>query len=63
LRLFALNGTFFCDFYKKAIHLISFYSIILAEEWMQDYNYSRPHEALGGKTPMEYRALPAACCY
>lgn len=36
---------------------------ILAEEWMQDYNYSRPHEALGGKTPMEYRALPAACCY
>lgn len=35
---------------------------ILAEEWMQDYNYNRPHEALGGKTPMEYRALPAACC-
>ena len=35
---------------------------ILAEEWMHDYNYSRPHEALGGKTPMEYRALPAACC-
>ena len=37
---------------------------ILAEEWMQDYNYNRPHEALQGKTPMEYRsALPAACCY
>lgn len=35
---------------------------ILAEEWMQDYNYNRPHEALGGKTPMEYNALPAACC-
>lgn len=34
---------------------------ILAEEWMQDYNYSRPHEALNGKTPMEYKALPAAC--
>lgn len=35
---------------------------ILAEEWMWDYNYNRPHEALQGKTPMEYRfALPAAC--
>ena len=35
---------------------------ILAEEWMQDYNYHRPHEALKGKTPIEYRgALPAAC--
>jgi putative transposase len=35
---------------------------ILAEEWMHDYNYNRPHEALKGKTPMEYRgALPAAC--
>ena len=37
---------------------------ILAEEWMQDYNYNRPHEALQGKTPMEYKyALPAACCH
>lgn len=27
---------------------------ILAEEWMDDYNYNRPHEALKGKTPMEY---------
>jgi putative transposase len=27
---------------------------ILAEEWMHDYNYKRPHEALQGKTPMEY---------
>lgn len=36
---------------------------ILAEEWMQDYNYNRPHESLEGKAPMEYRdALPAACC-
>lgn len=34
---------------------------ILAEEWIQDYNYRRPHESLGGKTPMEYDALPAAC--
>ncbi|GEM66508.1 hypothetical protein SMI01S_01140 [Sphingobacterium mizutaii NBRC 14946 = DSM 11724] len=34
---------------------------ILAEEWLQDYNYKRPHESLGGKTPMEYDALPAAC--
>lgn len=36
---------------------------ILAEEWMQDYNYNRPHDALNGKTPVEYKALPAACCY
>lgn len=35
---------------------------ILAEEWMRDYNYNRPHEALGSKTPMEYNALTAACC-
>lgn len=34
---------------------------ILAEEWMQDYNYNRPHDALDGKTPAEYRALPAEC--
>jgi putative transposase len=28
---------------------------ILAEEWMQEYNYSRPHKSLKGKTPMEYK--------
>jgi putative transposase len=26
---------------------------ILSEEWMKDYNASRPHEALGGKTPLQ----------
>ena len=34
---------------------------ILAEEWIRDYNFNRPHQSLGGKTPMEYDALPAAC--
>lgn len=29
---------------------------LLAEEWVTDYNSKRPHEALGGKTPLEYRA-------
>ncbi|WP_442591324.1 transposase [Pedobacter sp. AW31-3R] len=29
---------------------------ILAEEWVADYNSMRPHEALDGKTPLEYRA-------
>jgi len=29
---------------------------ILAEEWVTDYNTKRPHETLGGKTPLEYRA-------
>jgi len=29
---------------------------ILAEEWLTDYNSKRPHETLGGKTPLEYRA-------
>ncbi|MCX2481856.1 IS3 family transposase, partial [Pedobacter sp. MC2016-15] len=29
---------------------------ILAEEWVQDYNSKRPHEALDGKTPLGYRA-------
>jgi len=27
---------------------------IKTEEWRIDYNYSRPHEALNNKTPMEY---------
>jgi len=29
---------------------------ILAEGWIADYNSKRPHEALGVKTPLEYRA-------
>ena len=29
---------------------------LLAEEWVSDYNLKRPHEALGGKTPIQYRA-------
>ncbi len=28
---------------------------VLANEWMKDYNYSRPHEALGGVTPNLYK--------
>ncbi|MGX1640474.1 integrase core domain-containing protein [Sphingobacterium sp. NPDC055431] len=34
---------------------------ILAEERIQNYNYKRPHESLGGKAPMEYDSLPATC--
>jgi len=30
---------------------------ILADEWMDDYNYNRPHESLGGVTPDYYRQL------
>ncbi|WP_428330552.1 integrase core domain-containing protein [Mucilaginibacter sp.] len=29
----------------------------LADEWMEDYNYNRPHEALGSTTPSSYRQL------
>jgi len=28
---------------------------ILSEEWMQEYNYTRPHEALKGKSPIQYK--------
>jgi len=28
---------------------------ILAEEWMDEYNHQRPHEALRGMTPVEFR--------
>lgn len=30
---------------------------ILADEWMEDYNYNRPHEASGGVTPDYYRQI------
>ncbi|SHM68997.1 integrase core domain-containing protein [Chryseobacterium polytrichastri] len=29
---------------------------LIAEEWVNDYNSKRPHEALEGKTPLEYSA-------
>ena len=29
----------------------------LADEWMQDYNYKRPHEALGGLTPDNFKQI------
>lgn len=35
---------------------------ILAEEWMEDYNYKRPHEALKGQTPIQYKQ-EAECGY
>ncbi|HVW98286.1 MAG TPA: integrase core domain-containing protein [Mucilaginibacter sp.] len=30
---------------------------VLADEWMEDYNYSRPHEALGGITPDLFKRM------
>lgn len=37
---------------------------VIAEEWLQDYNCNRPHEALEGKTQIEYNnILPAAYCH
>jgi transposase InsO family protein len=26
---------------------------VLAEEWMDDYNYHRPHDALNGRSPID----------
>lgn len=30
---------------------------LLTEEWMDDYNYSRPHDALQGRSPMDMLAV------
>jgi len=30
---------------------------ILAEEWMDDYNYNRPHDALEGRSPIDMLAV------
>jgi hypothetical protein len=29
----------------------------IAQEWMEDYNEERPHEALGSLSPNKYKAL------
>jgi putative transposase len=29
----------------------------IADEWMTDYNYNRPHKSLKNKSPMEYKLL------
>ena len=35
---------------------------LLAEEWMEDYNYKRPHEALGNRAPITFK-LNQECGY
>jgi hypothetical protein len=32
----------------------------LASEWMHEYNYERPHSALGNKTPIEFKLWRAS---
>ena len=45
---------------REVLNAYSFYDLNQAREvlhqWLVDYNYNRPHQALGNKTPSEYAA-------
>jgi len=45
---------------REVLNAYAFTDIQQAKEnihkWMEDYNYNRPHQALGNKTPVEYAA-------
>jgi putative transposase len=49
------NGT--CR--RELLNANLFYSLDhareLASEWMHEYNYERPHSALGDRTPIEFK--------
>jgi putative transposase len=51
------NGSFRKDildaYLFDSIHQIR----MLTEEWMEDYNFERPHDALGGRSPMDMLAV------
>jgi hypothetical protein len=50
---------------KAKIQILTFCAVLLlrnldevreiTERWRHDYNYNRPHEALGNMTPIEYK--------
>lgn len=50
-----LNGTFRRDILNAYVFKSIQEVRNITEEWMNDYNYNRPHRALKNKTPIEYK--------